>query len=198
MGSQRGLSIVESLVAILVLSFGVLGFLSMQLRTLSETQTSVRRAQAIRLIEDLSERLKISPNAFDNISEFNGDWSIPSEPDKKCNVVDCSGQELAIWDNYQWRQSVKELLPGGEAAIFYASGEKDVTDKRQLGVLVGWRANQASTASDYVSPVDMGSGDSDISCRSGFECHLQYIAVNARCAPYFPGVGTVQFYCPGQ
>src|SRR2546429_3388547 len=32
-----------------------------QMRTLTDTQTTVRRAQAIRLIEDLGERMKVNP-----------------------------------------------------------------------------------------------------------------------------------------
>ena len=53
---QRGISLIESLVAIVVMALGILGILGVQMRTLADTQSGVRRAQAIRLIEDLSER----------------------------------------------------------------------------------------------------------------------------------------------
>lgn len=51
---QRGISLIESLVAIVVMALGILGILGVQMRTLTDTSTTVRRAQAIRLIEDLS------------------------------------------------------------------------------------------------------------------------------------------------
>ena len=49
---QRGISLIESLVAIVVMALGILGILGVQMRTLADTQTGVRRAHAIRLIED--------------------------------------------------------------------------------------------------------------------------------------------------
>lgn len=61
---QQGLTLLESLVAIVVLALGVLGMLGVQMRTLAETQTGVRRAQAVRLIEDLSERIKSNPRGW--------------------------------------------------------------------------------------------------------------------------------------
>ena len=61
---QRGITLLESLIAIVVAALGILGILGVQMRTLTDTQTSMRRAQAIRLIEDLSERMRVHPNAL--------------------------------------------------------------------------------------------------------------------------------------
>ena len=58
---QRGITLIESLVAIVIMALGILGILGVQMRTLADTQTGVRRAQAVRLIEDLSERIQVSP-----------------------------------------------------------------------------------------------------------------------------------------
>ena len=63
---QRGITLIESLVAIVVMALGILGILGIQMRTLSDTQNGVRRAQAIRLIENLSERKKVNPNSAKN------------------------------------------------------------------------------------------------------------------------------------
>ena len=72
---HRGISLIESLIAIVVMALGILGILGVQMRTLSDTSTTVRRAQAIRLIEDLSERMKVNPNALLNIKEFESGYS---------------------------------------------------------------------------------------------------------------------------
>ena len=53
-----------------VMALGLLGVVGVQMRTLADTQTGVRRAQAIRLIEDLSERAKVNPSALANINEY--------------------------------------------------------------------------------------------------------------------------------
>jgi len=59
---QSGVSLIESLVATTILAIGSLGLLTVQIRTLAETQTSVHRAQAVRAIEDLAERIKANPD----------------------------------------------------------------------------------------------------------------------------------------
>ena len=72
---QRGLTLIESLVAIFVAALGVLGIIGAQMRTLSDTQTTVRRSQAVRLIEDLSERMKVHPNALSVLSDYTIGWT---------------------------------------------------------------------------------------------------------------------------
>ena len=77
---QRGITLIESLVAIVVASLGILGILGVQMRTLTDTQTSVRRAQAMRLIEDLSERMKVHPNAMGSINSCTIGWRAGAAP----------------------------------------------------------------------------------------------------------------------
>ena len=67
---QRGISLIESLIALVVAALGILGVVGVQMRTLTDTSTTVRRAQAIRLIEDLSERMKVNPNAISTLDNY--------------------------------------------------------------------------------------------------------------------------------
>ena len=71
---QRGITLIESLIAILIAAVGILGILGVQMRTLTDTQTTVRRAQAVRLIEDLGERMKVQPNALVNLNAYVIGW----------------------------------------------------------------------------------------------------------------------------
>lgn len=61
----NGFTLIETLVATVITALGVLGILGLQMRTLADNQSGVRRAQAIRLIEDLSERTHANPNSPD-------------------------------------------------------------------------------------------------------------------------------------
>ena len=47
---QHGISLIESLIALIVTALGILGVVGVQMRTLTDTSSTVRRAQAIRLI----------------------------------------------------------------------------------------------------------------------------------------------------
>ncbi|WP_284334779.1 type IV pilus modification protein PilV [Comamonas sp. NoAH] len=204
---QRGITLLESLIAILVMALGILGILGAQMRTLSNTQTSFHRAQAIRLIEDLSERLMTTPNALRNADTYKSPWEAAPKDGKEKNeeeIADCYTQacdntELAQFDISQWKAKVANTLPSGNASIFFADDETIDTNRRQLGVMVSWRENESSTTNDYLNPLNTskGSGDGEEkTCPANQTCHLQFIPIVARCAPYFSG-SSVQFFCPG-
>lgn len=194
-GSQRGVSLIESLVAIVVMSLGILGILGVQMRTLADTQTSVRRAQAVRLIEDLSERLSVNPNALNNINSYPTAFgATPTAPSKNCATATCSNSELAAYDLSQWKQSVINTLPASDAAVFLAGAETDANNRRQLGIMISWRENERDTAGTYKDAINAGVDGGTVTCPANRTCHLQYISVSARCAPYFADTN-VQFFC---
>lgn len=201
---QRGITLIESLVAILVTALGILGILGVQMRTLADTQTSVRRAQAIRLIEDLGERLKANPNALGSLdTAYVAGFGAPDPtPDARCPSG--SGCDLA-----SWRQTVTQTLPGGQASTFIAPAEAGAAgNRRQLGVMISWRENERAdldaTDRQNTDATQVRENDGSLSagtdpanaCPVGRTCHLQYIPVAARCAPDFRS-GAPQYFCPG-
>lgn len=209
---QRGVSLVESLVAIVVAALGILGVIGVQMRTLSDSQTSVYRAQAIRAIEDLSERMKTHPNALVNINNFTVGWRSGPAPTpqatKLCQgTTDCTAAEFAAYDLTEWKRSLERSLPLGDATVFFAPAETTAGSRRQLGVMIRWRENERSTDNAYLASLlttatDLGGDAAVPACNASptstprYTCHLQYIPVSGRCAPYFAG-GAVQYFCPG-
>ena len=195
---QHGISLIESLVAIVVMALGILGILGMQVRTLTDTSTTVRRAQAIHFIQDLSERTKVNPNALGNSASYviaAGPLPTPRNwPD--CDTTACKTEDLAASDVRQWKQSVLASMPAADAIVFQVSDETVANNRRQLGVLISWRENERADGTKaendaYKSPfVISGAVDSDgnaISCPGDSICHLQYIQLIARCTPYLLG-----------
>lgn len=211
---QRGITLIESLVAIVIAALGILGILGVQMRTLTDTQTTVRRAQAIRLIEDLSERMKVSPNALLSIKDYESGYD---EKGSALTATDCSGAtpctpaQQAGYDLKQWKTTVEQTLPAGQASIFLAPGETADANRRQLGIVIAWRENERNTAAAYKDDIDatkvravtsdgtagtLSAGtDTTNACPADKTCHLQYIPVAARCAPYDNGSGTKALYC---
>lgn len=214
-GKQQGITLLESLIAIVVAALGILGILGVQMRTLTDTQTSMRRAQAIRLIEDLSERMKVNPNALSGINTYVAGWTATpptTAATKKCvGSTTCTQAELAEYDLKEWKRLVERSLPLGNAATFLALADGDassITNRRQLGVLIRWRENEREDATGtYKDSINTGvsiKSDGSIgtkdptACPANFTCHLQYIPVSARCAPDFrAGNSAPLFFCPG-
>lgn len=194
---QRGFSLIESLVAIVVMALGILGILGVQMRNLTDTQTGVRRAQAIRLIEDLGERLQNNPDALSNLSAYTATPGAATN----CTTSACTPADLAKSDIWQWRTNVTRVLPGAQAIVFIPQG-----GSRQLGVLIGWNESQYnpdgkalatadSTAMKAPFVVSGTKADATAaSCPAGLICHLQYIQPTQRCTPWSLGGGTL--YCP--
>lgn len=175
---QRGISLLESLVAVVVLAIAVLGMLVIQLRTLAETQTGVYRSQAVRAIEDLAERIKSNPAGFAQLSNYVADWeTTPATGGPNCVAAACTNEQLATWDLKQWRESVAQKLPNGQANTFLSTDEV-AGAQRQLGVMLAWRVNEASDDGDYyLKPFQMDATHlpADISCPAGLICHLVYV-----------------------
>lgn len=205
---QRGITLIESLIALIVAALGILGIVGVQMRTLTDTTTSVRRAQAIRLIEDLGERMRANPNALVAIDSYQSDFADKPTPDD-CSSG-CDQEAQATYDVAMWKQNVSNLLPLGQASIFWAPGEGNAANdpnRRQLGVMIGWRENERDDSDDYRNDIDatkvrdddgvLSAGtDAANACPDGLTCHLQYLPVAARCAPY-PTGGAPLYYCPG-
>lgn len=205
---QRGVTLIESLVAVVVTALGILGILGVQMRTLSDTSTTVRRAQAIRFIEDLGERMKVNPNALVNINAYVTTFG--STPSIGSCASGCDNAQLAAYDLAVWKKAIQDTLPLGKAAIFIPPAESSVAvgQRRQLGVMVAWRENERETTTAYKDDIDatnVRANDGTLSagagaaaaCPANHTCHLQYIPVAGRCAPYAPGGNTTTYYCPG-
>ena len=214
--AQKGITLIESLVAIVVTALGILGILGVQMRTLTDTSTTARRAQAVRLIEDFSERLKSNPNALANINSYISDFS--DSPAITSCAAGCDNSELITHELAKWKNSVRNQLPLGQASIFTPPAEDGLAagQRRQLGILIAWRENErqitdsadkdkfkdnidATKIRDNSGELKSGGGTDTKTnaCPDNATCHLQYISVPARCAPFAPGGGTPIYYCPG-
>ena len=212
---QRGITLIESMVALVIAALGILGILGVQMRTLSDTSTTVRRAQAIRLIDDLGERMRTNPNAMVNLGSYVSNFA--TNPAVGSCASGCDHAALAAYDLAVWKQAVRNSLPLGQAEIFIPPAEAGVAaaQRRQLGVMIAWRENErVSTATHTTAEVDAYKNDIDSTkffdgtdwkeaggatvCPANHTCHLQYIPVSSRCAPYAPGTAAAaMFYCPG-
>lgn len=172
---QRGITLLESLVSVVILAVAVLGMLGVQLRTLAETQTGVRRAQAVRLIEDFAERVKTNADRSNQLGSYVSTWTnVPTGTN--CLTAGCSSTQLAAWDVQQWKQSVADALPNGQASIFLSTSEAvDPGNRRQLGIMVGWRTNERrSNDTKYLDSFDVSTG-SPATCPVGLICHVVYV-----------------------
>lgn len=113
---QRGVSMIELLVAFLIFSFGMLGLAGLQTKTLAMNQSALFRSQATVLIGDVFDRMRA-----DRVRAINAGTPVwNTDFDEGSSVV--SNAELAAW-----KAQVEATLPSGQAQISYDSGTQLMT-----------------------------------------------------------------------
>lgn len=63
---QKGIGLIEVLVALVILALGVLGFAALQLRALDAAQEATEQTVAMSTARDLAERMRINRGALEN------------------------------------------------------------------------------------------------------------------------------------
>ncbi len=124
---ERGFSLVEVLVALLVLSIGLLGLAALQTVGLKFNTQSYQRTQATLLGYDIIDRIRANSiaKAAGNYDSVTASYFPPSPPD--CTSITCNPAQLATYDIAQWKTAIATMLTGGQGAISTPSNVRVVT-----------------------------------------------------------------------
>lgn len=106
---ERGFTLVEALVALVVLSVGLLGIAALYVETLRAGRTSLHRTQAVTLASDIADRMRANRTPADAYAC--GDPCDPS----------LGGNGIADIDLAAWMDAVAAELPNGSAAVTYTA-----------------------------------------------------------------------------
>jgi type IV pilus assembly protein PilV len=116
--TNRGFTLLEVLIALLVLSIGLLGLAALQTVGLRSNQMASMRTLATQAAYDITDRMRANPEGLTPGNQFyvigTGDPAPAINPD--CDAAACSSQELANYDLNKWRGNVT-ALPGGLSKI---------------------------------------------------------------------------------
>jgi type IV pilus assembly protein PilV len=128
-GRQAGMSLIEVLVAILVVALGIMTMVVMQVNSTKMTKTSEVRAMGALLVGDLADRMRANPAGFVNNNYANTESADAPEVYTECNTRSCEPEEMARQDRSEWLSGLRFALPNGTARISQidqASGKNGV------------------------------------------------------------------------
>lgn len=115
--TQRGIGLVEVMIAVLVLAIGLLGLASMQTNGMRMNNGSMSRSQAVFLANDIVERVRAN-------RVNRADYALPAAADGASNVGACNlnlgfntANSVAVNDMAEWLNSLACLLPDADASI---------------------------------------------------------------------------------
>jgi type IV pilus assembly protein PilV len=148
----KGFTLLEALVAVLVLAFGVLGASAMQLAALRARHESQLLSNAAQLASSMADRMRANPAEIGPVYlTLDYDAAIeprPRAPDRQCWDGDCDNAAVALADLYDLKQQVAAQLPGGRVRICRDAGMWDSGRLRwpcgggpaaPVVIKIGWR-----------------------------------------------------------
>ncbi len=123
--ASRGFSIVEALVALVVLSIGMLGIAALYVESLRAGRSAIYRTQAVNLASDMADRIRANRQGRNSYALPAGAAAPSPQTCSPPGTMNCTAQQLAQDDLAQWVASIAAQLPGNGARP--ASGIVTVT-----------------------------------------------------------------------
>lgn len=99
--AQRGLSMIEVLISVLVLALGLMGMAAMQALALRGGQSSLESSQAVMAANSIIEAMRANRA---NAASYVFDGTV------NCASVPAAGLSLATWDIHQWTVQLKTAI----------------------------------------------------------------------------------------
>lgn len=119
-----GFTLVEAMVALIVLSVGLLGIAALYVETLRANRTSLHRTQAVNVATDIADRMRSNRIPADAYA-----CGSPCDPA-------AGGNAIAIADLTDWVDQIEGQLPGGTVDVTYTAAT--ATTPAAYVVDIGW------------------------------------------------------------
>lgn len=152
---HQGFSLIEVLVALLVLSVGLLGLAALQTTSLKYNTDSYVRTQATFLVYDIVDRMRANPSGVtnDNYTVANQASAQAAATNScissgcACDSSSCSSSNLAAYDLYKWYQKLQLLLPGNSTNLATISRDPATN---QVTITVNWTERDLAQSQAWV------------------------------------------------
>ena len=145
---QQGFSLIEALVAFLILSVGMLGIASLQTMSLKSGHTAAMRTVAVMKVEEILESMRSNPSTLISYAAGPGDMGV----DNGCSQTGvapaiCTPAQMAEDELFRWKRSLIEALPdnAGTTATVVITPAVPPQDVSVVVVSVNWSERDLDT-----------------------------------------------------
>jgi type IV pilus assembly protein PilV len=110
--SQTGFSLIEVMVALVVVSVGMIGIAALYGQGLSAGRTALYRTQAVNLASDMADRIRVNRRggAAYGGAAANNNCDPPA-------AVNCNPAQMAAHDLWVWTNQIQQQLPNGVGTV---------------------------------------------------------------------------------
>ena len=120
--AQQGVGLIEVLIAVLILTVGILGMVGLQVRTLQFSQETLLSSQAQMLAYELTDQIRANRTFASSYAVNYGETVTATA---NCSSASCTPAQMALYDLSQWKANVLASLPGGDCKV-----ERDTSGTR--------------------------------------------------------------------
>ena len=156
--AQRGATMLEILVTLLIVTLWLLGTAGVQSSALKLGKAAHFRTEAVLLASEIAERMEGNPAAAKSGSYACAATACLTGSASTCVGTSCDAASLAAFDVAEWGARVAATLPGATAKIEFTPGSTPA-----YTVTIGWtdRGNSRTTGttetSSYVTTKSISS-----------------------------------------
>ena len=144
---QKGVGLIEVLVAIFILSGGLMGLAALQTKSLRFNHEAYMRTVASILSSDMIDRLRA--NSEEALATNNYRFTLgqnTSGDADACEVAACSESALADYDYKQWSDEIASQLPGGIGSV--TPGTINAAGWREYSIVIQFNSISVDKKSD--------------------------------------------------
>lgn len=139
-GSESGITMIEVLITMVIVSVGLLGVAAMILNSVENNRSAYQRTQASTLAYDMADRIRANPKTADSYNSFNTDGASQTVPACLSSDVGCDGGKLAEADKAQWARSIEGTTDS--ASVLPDASGKIVRNGNEFLVTIEWTESQ--------------------------------------------------------
>ena len=138
--NQKGLSLIEVMIALAVFSFGLLALAALMASGLKYNTSALHRSYATSQAYDMADRMRANRPGLVSYNSLSGLGANPG-----CIKTGCTSEKIAQYDHWQWNNYNACLLPKGTGMVRQRSTDPDI-----YTITVSWKTNMKIEDESFV------------------------------------------------
>ena len=150
---QQGFTLIEVMVALLIIAVGMLGVAGMQTMGMQSGGLAAQRLSVIMKAQEIAERIRVNSSS---IASYNIGDAETGTNNACFNSTSCTAAELAEYDIYLWKQDLKTVLPNNAnttASVIVSNPNPD-TKPAVVTITISWDSAVGSQSYTTTFQVD--------------------------------------------
>jgi len=162
--SQAGFTLLEALIAFLVLSIGMLGIASLHALSMKSGKRAIYRTVAMEKAEQLLESVRANAGDLDPSGGGTSGYVASFADSGAICTANCSSNQMALDDIFHWKKDLKEGLPNtaDTKASVAVSAAAAPSKLHLVTVTVTWKErstnSEAGSVQTYTTQANICSG----------------------------------------